>query len=76
MLDGAATESETRACHRRLRGRREQAALLDEAHDGIDTLARLKIGEYERPLAAHPARVAVHDFERGADERRQIDLVG
>ena len=38
-----------------------------------DAVADLR--ELERALAAHPARVAVHDLERGADVGREVDLV-
>src|SRR5438552_4028546 len=55
--------------------RRDHPALLDEAYDGVDALPCLKVGEDERPVAAHPTRVAVHDFQRRADQRREIDLV-
>src|SRR5215210_2455101 len=48
---------------------------FDEAHYGIKTGGGFQIREYERPRAAHLLRVALHDFERGAHQRREIDLV-
>src|SRR4051812_935817 len=53
----------------------EHALGFDEAHDVPEALARLEIGEHERPLAAHPLRIAVHHFERGPHHRREIALV-
>src|SRR4051812_35968824 len=53
----------------------EPAALLDEAHDLVDRLARADIGEQERPQAAHLVRITVHHLEAGADMRREVDLV-
>src|SRR2546422_3967996 len=50
------------------------AALVDEAHHGVEPLPRLEIRKHEWPLAAHLARVAVHHLERCADQRRQVDL--
>src|SRR3954465_2943756 len=45
-----------------------QAALADdEGGDLLDTLVLLEVGEQEGPLAAHPAGIAVHDVEIGAD---------
>ena len=60
---------------RRVAARREQAARLDERDDVGQALPGLQVGEHERPLAAHPARVAVHHLERRADHRREVDLV-
>jgi hypothetical protein len=53
----------------------EHSALDDKADDSVGACARLEIGEHERLVATHPARIAVHDFERGADHRREVDLV-
>src|SRR5688572_28087347 len=53
----------------------QQALLLDEPDDVIQALTGLEIGENERALAAHPLRIALHDFERRADHRREVDLV-
>ena len=49
--------------------------VLDETGDGVDTLAGAQIAEHERTRAAHALGVALHDRERGADVRREIDLV-
>jgi hypothetical protein len=48
---------------------------FDEADDVPEALAGLEVGEHERPLAAHAARIAVHHLQRGADHRREVDLV-
>lgn len=48
----------------------EPARGLDEPDDGLQPLAGPQVGEHERPLAAHPAGVAVHHLEAGADQRR------
>src|SRR5258706_4782137 len=53
----------------------QHALGFDEAHDVGEPLSRLEVREHERPLAAHPARVAVHDLERRPDHRREVDLV-
>ena len=53
----------------------EHALRLDEGNDALEAFARLEVREHERPRAAHALRVAVHDLERGADHRREIDLV-
>ena len=53
----------------------EHALALDEADHAVEALAGLQVGEDERPLAAHLPRVAVHHLERGADHRREVDLV-
>src|SRR5215472_14671460 len=47
----------------------------DEVEDMVHALARLEVGEDEGAGAAHPPRVVVHDFEAGADQRGEIDLV-
>src|SRR5438552_2263905 len=44
--------------------RHETTLVLDEAHDLSDPVARLEIGEHERPLAAHALGVALHNLER------------
>ena len=53
----------------------EPASGDDEVDDALDPLPCFKVGEDEGALAAHPLGVAVHDFEAGADQRREIDLV-
>src|SRR5258708_23069380 len=53
----------------------EQALGFYETDDLLQPFAGLEIREHERPLAAHAARIAVHHFQRGADHRREIDLV-
>jgi colanic acid/amylovoran biosynthesis protein len=55
--------------------RHEAARAHDEVHDFGDAAVFLEVGEMERPRAAHLPRVAVHDVEIGADQRRQVDLV-
>src|SRR5215469_12017058 len=48
----------------------------DEVDDIIvHAFAQLEVGEDEGAGAAHPARVAVHDFEAGADQRGEVDFV-
>ena len=58
-------------------GRRggEQALAFDEVDDIGQPLPGLLVREHEGARAAHPARVAVHDLERGAHQRREVDLV-
>ncbi len=48
---------------------------LDESRHVRDAGAGADIGEHERTLAAHPARVAVHHLQAGADQRGEIGLV-
>src|SRR3546814_5793832 len=54
---------------------RQPAGPEDEAGDLGDALLGLQVGEDEGPLAAHLFRIAVHHFQRRADQRREIDLV-
>src|SRR4051812_39726785 len=49
--------------------------VLDEAHDRLQALAGLQVGEDEWTLMAHLLRVAVHHLKRRADHRREVDLV-
>src|SRR6516164_7351702 len=49
--------------------------VLDEMGDRVHTLARAQIAEHEGTRAAHALGVALHDRERGADVRREIDFV-
>src|SRR5258706_10114601 len=49
--------------------------LLDELNHLIEAVTGLEIGELEGAFAAHLLRVVGHDLERGADHRRQVDLV-
>src|SRR5205823_1219980 len=56
-------------------GRRHPARPLDELRDLPDALAGPDIGEDERSLGAHPARVAIHHLEIGPDKRREVDLI-
>src|SRR5712671_2253704 len=53
----------------------EHAFGFDEADDVPEALTGLEVGEHERPLPAHAARIAVHHLERSADHRREVDLV-
>ena len=48
---------------------------LDEAHHVVDALAALEVREHERARAALSARIALHDLERRADVRSEVDLV-
>src|SRR3974377_282531 len=56
-------------------GMNEHSLGFDELDDRRQPLPGLQVAEDEGPRAAHPARVAVHDLERGADHRREVDLV-
>src|SRR5215470_17116964 len=47
----------------------------DEVDNMVHAFARLQVGEDEGAGAAHAARVAVHNFEAGADQRGEIDFV-
>ena len=42
---------------------------FDKTNNGIQILAGLEIGEYERPFAAHFFGVAIHHLERCAHHR-------
>ena len=53
----------------------QPALLLDEARDLVNARAGAQVGENERTRAAHALRLALHGFQRGADIRREIDLV-
>src|SRR5216683_6367143 len=55
--------------------RAEPAFVFDEARDRVDAASGSEVGEHERAGAAHAFGIALHDFERGADVRRKIDLV-
>src|SRR4029077_13891921 len=56
-------------------GSLNQTLALDKADDRVEALPGLDVGEYERALAAHFPRVALHHLERSADHRREVDLV-
>ena len=47
----------------------------DEIDDPLHAVAGLQVGEDEGPILANPPRVALHDIEAGADQRREIGLV-
>src|ERR1022692_398462 len=53
----------------------DHAALDHETDDRVGASTCLQIGEYEGPLAAHQPCVAIHDFQRRAHHRREVDLV-
>src|SRR5437867_1003527 len=53
----------------------QQEVVADPGEDRIDSLTRLEVCEHEGAPAAHPARVALHDGQVGADVRCQVDLV-
>src|ERR1700738_5064851 len=59
----------------RLRKPSEPALGDDEINDGVGAVATFEIAEDEGAFAAHPACVAIHDFEAGAAHRGEIDLV-
>src|SRR5205085_677783 len=42
---------------------------------GLHPVASLQVGEDKRAVAAHALGVSVHDFEAGADQRREIGFV-
>lgn len=46
----------------------------DEVGDVVNAGALLHAREQRRAVAAHDLRVALHDVERRADVRRQVDL--
>ena len=48
---------------------------FDEFGDFVDALPRAQIGHHEGASAPHLLGVALHHFKRGADVRREIDLV-
>src|SRR5689334_13397526 len=57
-------------------GRRFQTALgLDEPDDAIEPLALLQICHDEGACTAHALGISLHLFQRGADVRREVDLV-
>jgi len=60
----------------RARGRSDgyHAVIFHEAHYDLEPLSRLEVGEHKRPLATHFARIVLHDFQRGTDQGRQIEL--
>ena len=61
---------------RRPRSRRfEHPRPDDELLDDVEAAPFLDVREYPGPLAAHLQRVALHDLERRADVRREVDLV-
>jgi hypothetical protein len=62
---------------RRPTGRCEAAgSLIVEPPDDLrKPFASLQIREDKRQPAAHPARIAIHHFERSAYVRRQVDLI-
>jgi hypothetical protein len=49
--------------------------LADEANHRVQPLAGLEVGEHEGALAALGLGVVGHHLERGADQRREVDLV-
>src|ERR1035437_3664289 len=53
----------------------KHSALADEGDDGFETFARFKVAEHERALAALYFGIVCHHLERGADHRRQVNLV-
>src|SRR5215510_2392226 len=55
--------------------RSEPAVLNDEVRDLLDALAAFQIRKDKGPVHAHSQRVGFHDFETGANQRSQIDLV-
>src|SRR5262249_44262464 len=57
-----------------LRFLRQHAFALDKGDDRFESLPGLEVGEDERALAPHAARIAVHHVERCADQGREIDL--
>src|SRR6478672_4551539 len=59
----------------RTSSRAEAAFLLDKAGDLVDALAGAQIAEDEGTRAAHAPGIALHDGKRGADVRREVDLV-
>src|SRR6476619_6588317 len=59
----------------RTSSRAEAAFLLDKAGDLVDALADAQIAEDEGTRAAHAPGIALHDGKRGADVRREVDLV-
>src|SRR5260221_1940325 len=68
------------AAHDALRHRRggeysQHPLGFNEPDHLLEAVTGLEIGELERPLATHLLRVVGHDLERGADHRREVDLV-
>src|SRR4051794_21036794 len=53
----------------------QHSPCLDEGHYLVEALPGLEVREHERTIAAHLARVAIHDLERRTDMRREVDLV-
>jgi hypothetical protein len=49
--------------------------MVQVRHHRVQALAGAEVGEHERAGAAHLAGVAVHDLQRRADHRGQVDLV-
>src|SRR5690606_18732231 len=56
-------------------GATEHSLSFDEGDDVVQALADFLVAEHEGLVAAHRAGVALHDFQRGADHGRQVDLV-
>ncbi len=48
---------------------------LDELRNVFGTRSGLQVAEHVRPILPHALGVALHDGERGADVRREINLV-
>src|SRR5262249_37530323 len=53
----------------------QSAFVFNERHNGVEALPHPQIRHHEGARAAHPARIAFHDLERGPDMRREVDLV-